>query len=123
MKKKILIVDDSDIILMVEKMILKRGKFEIIVAKDGIEAVEKADTLLPDLILLDIIMPNMNGFEVCSRLKTQEKTKNIPIIMVTTRGEEKNIEKAFDCGCSDYITKPIDATQLLSKVEQLLNTT
>jgi DNA-binding response OmpR family regulator len=119
-RKKILLVDDADTILMMERMILNRGGYELITAKDGQEAVAKAVTERPDLILLDIVMPRMNGFEALKQLRSQEATKAIPIMMVTTRGEEENVETGFASGCDDYITKPLNGSEVLAKVRSFL---
>lgn len=119
-KKKILLVDDADTILMMERMILRSGSYTLVTAKDGREAVAKAVTERPDLILLDIVMPKMNGFDTCKQLRQQEATRHIPIIMVTTRGEAENVETGFKSGCTDYITKPINGLELLSKVRNYL---
>jgi DNA-binding response OmpR family regulator len=119
-RKKILLVDDADTILMMERMILKKGGYDLITAKDGQEAVEKAVTERPDLILMDVIMPRMNGFDACKQLRSQETTKTIPIVMVTTRGEEKNVETGYESGCDDYITKPLNGLEVLTKVKNYL---
>jgi DNA-binding response OmpR family regulator len=119
-RKKILLVDDADTILMMEQMILKKAGYDLITAKDGQEAVEKAVTERPDLILMDIIMPRMNGFDACKQLRSQETTKAIPIVMVTTRGEEKNVETGYASGCDDYITKPLNGLEVLTKVKNYL---
>lgn len=118
--KKILLVDDAETILMMEQMILTKGGYDFITAKDGDEALEKAMTERPDLILMDIIMPRMSGFEACRLLRAREETRSIPIIMVTTRGETENVENAFESGCSDYVTKPINSIELISKVRTCL---
>jgi len=119
-RKKILIVDDSSTILMMEKFILRNDPYVLITATDGEEAVRKAVTDQPDLILLDVIMPRMNGFEACRLIRENEASKHIPIIMVTTRGEAANVETGWLSGCTDYVTKPINATELLAKVRSLL---
>jgi DNA-binding response OmpR family regulator len=119
-RKKILLVDDSGTILMMEKMILAREPYELVTAKDGLEAIQKAASERPDLILLDVVMPNLTGFEALRRLRADEATKSTPVIMVTTRGEAENVESGYEGGCSDYITKPIDAVELLAKVRNYL---
>jgi len=120
-RKKILLVDDADTILMMERMILnKGGPYDLVAAKDGKEAVAKAETERPDLILLDVVMPNMTGLEACQQIRKNEATKAIPIIMVTTRGEAENIQKGYEGGCTDYITKPINSVELLAKVRNYL---
>ncbi len=120
-KKKILLVDDSSTTLMMERMILTKGPYELLTAKDGEEAIEKAASEKPDLILLDIVMPNMDGFEACRRLRESEETREIPIIMVTTRGEAENVEQSYELGCNDYVTKPINSLELMTKVKNLLS--
>ena len=119
-RKKILLVDDSNTILMMERMILTKGPYDLVTASDGEEAIAKAIAELPDLILMDVVMPKMNGFEACRRIRENEVTRNTPIIMVTTRGEAQNVETGFDSGCNDYVTKPINGTELLSKLRNLL---
>ncbi len=119
-RKKILLVDDSNTILMMEKMILIRGPYDIITASTGEEAIEKATSEHPDLILMDVVMPKMNGFEACRRLREIEATRNTPVIMVTTRGEAHNVEAGFFHGCNDYVTKPINGNELLTKLRSLL---
>jgi CheY-like chemotaxis protein len=119
-KKKILLVDDSSTTLMMERLLLSRSPYELMVARDGREAVTRATLERPDLILMDVVMPNMNGIDACRELKAQESTRNIPIIMVTTRSEAETMERGFASGCNDYVTKPIDATELLTKLRDQL---
>ena len=119
-RKKILCVDDSATILMMERMILNKGPYDLVTASNGEEAVTKALTEKPDLILMDIVMPKMNGFDACKRIRAEEAIKTTPIIMVTTRGEVQNMENGFESGCNDYVTKPINATELLSKLRNFL---
>ena len=119
-RKKILLVDDSATILMMEKFILKNDPYELVTAGNGEEAVQKAVAFRPDLILLDVMMPKMGGFDACRLIRANADTRSIPIIMVTTRGEAENIETGWSSGCTDYVTKPINAVELLSKVRSLL---
>lgn len=119
-RKKILLVDDSNTILMMERMILNKGPYVTVTASNGEEAVSKAAAEQPDLILMDVIMPKMDGFEACRRIRAAAATASIPIIMVTTRGEEQNIETGYQAGCTDYVTKPIDATELLTKLRSYI---
>ena len=120
MRKKILLVDDSTTVLMMEKMILMKAPYELVVARDGVEAVQKAKSEHPDLILMDVMMPRMNGLEATARIRETAETADIPIIIVTTRGEEESIETGFRNGCNDYVTKPINGLELLSKLGNLL---
>jgi len=115
-----MLVDDSATILMMERMILSKGPYELVTAKDGQEALERAPIERPDLILLDLMMPRVNGLEACRLLRQIEATSHTPIIMVTTRGELANIETAFGNGCNDYVTKPINGVELLTKIRHFL---
>jgi CheY-like chemotaxis protein len=119
-KKKILLVDDSSTALMIEQMLLSKAQYDIITARDGREAVYTATEQKPDLILMDIVMPHMTGLEACRALRAQETTKTIPIILVTTRGENESIETGFASGCNDYVTKPINGLELLTKLRDQL---
>jgi CheY-like chemotaxis protein len=120
--KTILLVDDSETVLMLERMILKGGSYELAMAKDGKEAVAKALALRPDLILMDVIMPTMNGFDAIRELRRRPETQSIPILIVTTKGEEESMETGYLSGCNDYITKPIDSLELLTKIRSFLGT-
>ena len=119
-RKKILLVDDSSTILMMEKFILRNDPYILITASNGEEAVQKAALEKPDLILLDVVMPRMSGFEACRLLRDNPDLKDTPVIMVTTRGEAANVETGWVVGCTDYVTKPINAVELLAKVRSLL---
>ncbi len=119
-RKKILLVDDSQTSLFVERMVLKNGPYELVTACDGQDAVEKAAFHRPDLILMDVVMPRMSGFEACRELRRRSGTETTPIILVTTRGESGSVEAGYQSGCSDYVTKPIDGLELLAKVKNYL---
>ncbi len=119
-RKKILLVDDSNTILMIERMILTKGPYDLITATDGEEAVAKALAERPDLILMDVVMPKMNGFDACRRIREDETIGGTPIIMVTTRGEMENVETGFENGCNDYVTKPINGPELMAKLRNYL---
>ncbi len=119
-RKKIMLVDDSTTILMMERMILSKGPYDLVVAKDGQEAVERAPIERPDLILLDVMMPRLSGLDACRQLRRHDLTSRTPIIMVTTRGELESIETAFENGCNDYVTKPINGVELLTKIRNFL---
>ncbi len=121
MRKKVLLVDDSATILMMEKMILAKLSLELVTAVNGEDAVTKATADPPDLILMDVVMPQMNGIEACRRIREQEATRTTPIIMVTTRGEMQNMESAYASGCNDYVTKPINSAELVAKMRNYLD--
>ncbi len=119
-RKKILLVDDSSTVLLMERMILSKNAYDVLTAKDGQEGVDKAVSEKPDLILMDVVMPRMDGFEACRRLRERDETRAIPVIMVTTRGEFASVESGYSSGCTDYVTKPINGLELLAKVRSCL---
>ncbi|ACG71879.1 response regulator receiver protein [Anaeromyxobacter sp. K] len=119
-RKKILLVDDSSTVLLMERMILAKSAYDVVTARDGQEGIEKARAERPDLILMDVVMPRMDGFEACRKLREHEETAAIPVIMVTTRGELASVETGYASGCTDYVTKPINGLELLAKVRSCL---
>jgi DNA-binding response OmpR family regulator len=121
MSKKVLLVDDSTTTLMMEEMILKRGtNYDCITAKDGLDAISRAVADAPDLVLMDVVMPRLNGFEACKRMRMEDSLRETPIILVTTRGEEEYVEAGFQSGCNDYITKPINSFELVTLLKNYL---
>ena len=120
MPKNILLVDDTETVLLFEKMLLKGTGARLRTAKNGALAIGEVEKEKPDLILLDLMMPEVDGIEACRRLKSNPETQDIPIVMVTTKGEPEMVEKAFQAGCDDYITKPLNKMELLAKVNTYL---
>jgi CheY-like chemotaxis protein len=120
-KKKILLVDDSETVLLLELMILRTGSYDLATARDGREGIERALAFKPDLILMDVIMPEMNGFEAIRTLRARPETRAVPILIVTTKGEEQSMEEGYMSGCNDYVTKPIDSLELLTKIRTYLD--
>ena len=118
---KILIVDDSLFICRLLDSRLRANDYTVISAMNGEEALQKAHKELPDLMLLDVAMPKMDGFELASRLRADVVTKDIPIIMVTARGGQKDKDRAFsELGVQGYIVKPFTPEILLSAIEKVL---
>ncbi|MFA6583423.1 MAG: ATPase, T2SS/T4P/T4SS family [Elusimicrobiaceae bacterium] len=117
---KLLIADDEDDIRLVLAKRLQTAGYEVIEAKDGKEALEKAFKYSPDLILMDISMPNMNGFDATKALRAQLATASIPIILLTARGDKESELQGLDIGADDYITKPYDKDKLLARIKILL---
>lgn len=115
----LLVVDDTNINIKILVELLG-DKYDVIVAIDGKTALEIANEELPNLILLDIMMPVMDGFEVCKQLKENPKTKNIPIIFLTAKTDEDSIEKAYEIGGSDYVLKPFKPKELIARVKTQL---
>ena len=119
--KRILLVDDSCTARLVNRMIFsQRPNYELISASDGKEAVQKAREAQPDLILMDIVMPRMTGLEACRALKKDKETQKIPVILLTTRGEEQFVQEGYASGCSDYLTKPVNDAELLDLMKAYL---
>lgn len=121
MKPKILIVDDELVNLNLLRATLENEGYKLFFAKSGENALQQVTTHNPDLILLDIMMPGLSGYDVCIRLKSNEKTKNIPIIFVTTRNTEINEADGFALGAVDYITKPISQPIVRARVKTHLS--
>ncbi|MBD3183050.1 response regulator [Candidatus Poribacteria bacterium] len=119
-KNRILLVDDEPDIVETAAFMLQSYSFQVITAGNGIECIEKAKKEQPDLILLDIMMPEMNGYEVCAKLREDDSTKHIPIIMLSAKGESEAILKSHKIGADDYVVKPFSMPTLLSKLEKVL---
>lgn len=117
---RILVVDDEPDILNLLDYNLKKAGFSVILAKDGPEAIGLARTRRPDLVLLDIMLPDMEGTEVLRRLKLHEPTRNIPVIMLTAKGEEVDRVIGFELGAEDYITKPFSPRELILRIRAVL---
>lgn len=120
MSPKILIADDNIANVELLDAYLADFDYEIETAADGAETLEKVASFGPDLILLDIMMPKLSGFEVCEKLKSDEKTKEIMILMVTALSELGDIERAVSAGCDDYLSKPINKFELIKRVDNML---
>lgn len=116
-KPVVMIVDDSDAILMLMRTILGEANYEIITAISGEEAVEKSLKYSPDVILLDVMMPGIDGFETCSRIKSDARTVDIPILIITIVDDTQNKIKDFEAGASDYLTKPFNPPELVARVK------
>ena len=116
-KLKILIVDDEPDILEILKINLENAGYKVYSASNGKKALKKADLIIPDLIILDIMMPIMDGIETCERLRLDERFKETIVIFLTARGEEYSHIAAFESGADDYITKPIRIKILISKIK------
>ena len=113
---KILVIDDSRLISHVAKTILTKRGHEVILAQDGLTGLQATKSELPDLILLDLIMPVMDGYQVCQGLKEEESTKEIPIIMLTSKAETADKVRGLELGALDYVTKPFDEGELVARV-------
>jgi excisionase family DNA binding protein len=118
-RKRVMIVDDdADALALMEKILDNEG-YELINVSNATEVGLKAAQMAPDLILLDFLMPEINGFEVCKALRDNDLTRSIPIMAVTCLSKERDIERIFECGADEYLPKPFKVEQLLEKVREL----
>jgi DNA-binding response OmpR family regulator len=121
MSRSVLVVDDEPNIVLSIKFLMKQQGYEVRTASNGEEALQALTEMVPDLILLDVMMPKPDGYEVCQRIRATAKWKDIPVIMLTAKGREVEREKGFAMGADDYITKPFATQELVAKVQAILN--
>ena len=119
-KKKILIVDDEIEMVEMETVRLKASGYEVMAAHDGKSGLQKAREWLPDLVILDIMLPEMNGYEVCAALKADEKCRNIPIILVSAMDEKYDTNLGKKVNADSFFTKPFEPTALLASIKELV---
>ena len=119
-KNKILIVDDEADLVETLKYRLEMGGYDVMTALDGQEGLKKARTEGPDLVILDLMLPKLDGYRVCRMLKFDEKYKDIPIILCSARVQESDVKMGEEQGADSYITKPFEPKVLLAKIEELL---
>jgi CheY-like chemotaxis protein len=118
---KVLIVEDEKNIIFALEILLKDMNVEYEVAVDGIQALNKAEVFKPDLVLLDIVIPKMNGFLVCEALKGNPQTKNIPVVFISAKSQKEDIERAYEVGGEDYLVKPFNSSQITEVIEKYRN--
>jgi len=120
MKSRILLVDDEKSICEVISLQLKEEGYDVTVAYDGAEALEKVPTFLPDVIVSDIAMPDMNGIELCRLIKDSEKTRFIPFIIMTSLMDRAKHLEALEAGCDEFLNKPIDTVEMFTRLKALI---
>lgn len=118
MSKIVLLIDDDVNVQQLVKYSLKQESFKVSISSTGKGGLRKAQSRRPDVIILDIMMPDMSGFDICRTLKEKPDTRNIPIIMLSAKTQEKDKEKAFDLGANHYVTKPFDPIKLAEIAKQ-----
>jgi len=131
-KQRILIIDDNHALVLAAKLVLEKNGFDVVIAYDGVEGLEKAQKEKPDLIILDINMPVMDGYEVCRKLRAEPQTSAIPVIILSSRGEVdynknapaiglKDVFDGYNLGANNFLTKPVSANELLDAVNKELS--
>ena len=121
MAKNIIIAEDEEHIGKLITFKLQKEGYTVIWERDGSSALEAIKNEKPDLVLLDVMMPQINGFEVLKKIKQDEELKDIPVVMLTSKGQESDIVSAIDCGAADYIVKPFRPAELLVRIKRLLS--
>ena len=116
----VLVVDDDPVILKLLEVNFEMEGFRVVRAADGFEGLERAREVLPDIVVLDVMMPRMTGYEVAKALKEGDDTAHIPIIFVTARAQSNDVERGMELGVDDYVTKPFDPLDLIARVHTLL---
>ena len=120
MTKKVLIVDDEPNIVAALEFLLQRSGYEVMVAQNGDEALQRVESFAPDLVLLDVMMPRISGYEVCRRMRERADWKHIKIIMLSAKGREAEVSKGVSLGADLYVTKPFSNNELVGKIGELL---
>lgn len=119
-KKKILIVDDEPNIVMSLEYTFKKNDFEVFIARDGSEAIEILKSQIPDLVLLDIMMPNVDGYQTLKHIRSNAQTKNIKVIFLTAKNKASDIQKGLTLGVDKYLTKPFSIKKIMAEINELI---
>ena len=120
MRKKVLLVEDNKNIVMTMRMALEGRGYEVVVATDGVGAVEEALSCAPDAILLDLVIPKLDGFDVLRELRREPKTRDIPVIVISAKAAEDDIREARKLGAKEYIVKPFNPEELVGAIARVL---
>ncbi|MEM9775436.1 MAG: response regulator [Chloroflexota bacterium] len=120
MAKSILIVDDEPMARTLLRLMLVRSGYEVIEAVDGYDALEKLRTILPDLVVLDVMMPGLNGYDVCATIRDEKATSRIPVIMLSAKTDTVSINQGMEAGATLYLTKPVSPDELTRNVSEVL---
>jgi DNA-binding response OmpR family regulator len=120
MSSRILVIEDDPVIMQLIARTLQHSGYEVVTAMDGSEGLRKVKETAPHLVVLDITMPGLNGYQVCHHLRSQQETATLPIIMVTAMSRPSDQRRGFETGADDYLAKPFVLSELLTKVQSLL---
>jgi DNA-binding response OmpR family regulator len=118
--KKVLVVDDDPYILMSLEFLMKKNGYDVMVARNGTEALDLVEKQLPNIILLDIMMPDVDGYEICRHIKKTPKLKHTKVVFMSAKTKEADIQKGYDLGAALYITKPFSTRELTKQINQLM---
>ena len=121
MPYRILVIDDEPHMARLASYVLQTAGYDVLTAEDGRDGLEKLARFKPDLVVCDITMPEMDGFEVVSALRADPRWRDLPVIMLTARGQEQDVQRAQEVGANSYLTKPFSSRQLLGEVQRYLN--
>jgi len=119
--QKVLIVDDDPNILMSLEFLMRKSGYSVFIARNGKEALELLDSNMPDIALLDIMMPDVDGYEICRYVKKNKKLKACKVVFISAKTRESDIQKGYDAGADLYITKPFSTRQLMAKIQELVD--
>ncbi|AXT53741.1 response regulator [Aquimarina sp. BL5] len=120
MQKKILIVDDEPNIVMSLEYTFKKQDFEVFIARDGSEAIQILETQIPTVVLLDIMMPNVDGYQTLKYIRSNPKTKDIKVVFLTAKNKASDIEKGLEMGVDKYLTKPFSVKKIITEIKALI---
>jgi DNA-binding response OmpR family regulator len=120
-RKKILIADDEPNIVAAIEFLLQQSGYEVQVARNGDEALRLVEACIPDLVLLDVMMPKKSGYEVCTRIRERADWRHIKVVMLSAKGRETEVNKGLSMGADLYVTKPFSTRELMAKINALLN--
>jgi DNA-binding response OmpR family regulator len=118
-QKKILVVDDDPYILMSLEFLMKKNGYHVLVARNGTEAMEIVKEFIPDIMLLDIMMPDVNGYEICKYIKATKKLNHCKVVFVSAKSTEADIKKGYDLGASLYISKPFSTRNIIKQIQEI----
>lgn len=122
MSKSILVVDDEPMTRTLLRMMLAPANFQVFEAEDGADAIEKVREHMPDIIIMDVMMPNMNGLDACQVIRSDETISHIPILILSAKTHPKAVEEGLEAGATRYLTKPVSRVVLLQHVQEVLST-
>ena len=117
---KVLVIDDDPYILMSLEFLMKKNGYDVMVARNGEEALEILSKSTPDIVLLDIMMPDVNGYDICKHIKSTEKLKNIKVIFMSAKTKESDIKKGYELGAALYVKKPFSTRELVKDIKTML---